>query len=73
MKKLKLKELAVESFQTTMEGARGAGTVRANGVTDFHSGPTCCTVCPGTDWQTCENTCQTCDGPTCLPGDWGCP
>jgi len=69
MKKLKLEELAVESFQT-VESARGVGTVRAHGITDFHAGATCFPVCPGTDWQTCENTCETCDGPTCWPG--GC-
>jgi len=73
MKKLKLEELAVESFQT-VESARGAGSVRAHeGITDFFAGPTCCPECPSTDWQTCENTCNTCDGYTCRPGDWGCP
>jgi hypothetical protein len=73
MKKLKLEDLAVESFQT-VEVARGAGTVRAHGITDFFAGPTCCPDCPSTDWQTCADTCHTCDGGyTCRPGDWGCP
>jgi hypothetical protein len=68
MKKLKLEELAVESFQT-VEGARGAGSVRAHEYpTEFHAGNTCLPECPGTDWETCQNTCE---GPTCWPG--GCP
>ena len=68
MKKLKLEELAVESFQT-VEGARGAGSVRAHEViTEFYAGATCFPECPGTDWETCHNTCE---GPSCRPVD--CP
>lgn len=67
MRKLKLEELAVESFSTAPEPVK-RGTVRAH-VTYlevYSCDPTCqdatCGVtCPNTCPYTCDQTCNTCD------------
>jgi hypothetical protein len=68
MKKLKLdvEDLAVQSFATNDAGGE-RGTVRAhNSWRVCWTGEShCYCTQPGTDWQTCENTCETCDGNTC--------
>lgn len=75
MKQLKLDvgSLAVQSFTTAeVEGSRG--TVRAH-WTAYPSPPSCechtgASIClPCTDWETCANTCETCDQLTCLSCD----
>ncbi|HEX6748613.1 MAG TPA: hypothetical protein VF092_15050 [Longimicrobium sp.] len=64
---LKVEKLAVESFET-LDGARGAGTVRAHEDRTEWQDSTCATDCfPGSDWDSCLS----CNDPTCRSVD--CP
>jgi hypothetical protein len=62
MRKLKLKSLQVESFDTTLPAARQSGTVRAHQCPTYHlCGPNASAGCPEpsheTSWCT-EDTCE---------------
>ncbi|HEX8697113.1 MAG TPA: hypothetical protein VF746_32135 [Longimicrobium sp.] len=76
--RLDVEDLRVDTFATTPEPARGAGTVDAfaTGQVGTCFDPSCrprlCpqetveATCPATCYNTCPNTCaNTCDDPTC--------
>ena len=63
MNKLKLEDLAVDSFDTTPEPEEKRGTVLGEQLCTC---PTNCTCpgCPSCGWASCQTNCNTCDA-TC--------
>lgn len=66
MNKLKLDDLAVETFDTTADPGEEGGTVFGEQCTC----PTNCTCpnCPTCGWVSCQTNCNTCDA-TCGGGN----
>ncbi|WP_420130142.1 hypothetical protein [Longimicrobium sp.] len=69
MNKLKLDDLAVESFDTTAEAKEEGGTVFGEQQCTCPTNCTCpgcptCATCATCGWVSCQTNCNTCDA-TC--------